>query len=232
MDNIQLTATVRKPDIKANFLRKEGNVPCVLYGNDVDNTSLICTHKDVLKAYAKAGKSTLVDLDAGGKKIPVLFHSLDFDPVTDNIIHADFYAVDMKKEIEAEVPIKFEGEAPAVKELGGIFFVPRDQVKVKCLPTNLPHELVASVETLVEFGDALHVSVIQVPDGVTILDDQDAVIATVQEPRKEEVVEVAPAEGEEGEAVEGETAEGAEGEKAEGEAQEGKDESATKEGEK
>ena len=83
MDNIQLTATVRKPDIKANFLRKEGNVPCVLYGNDVDNTSLICTHKDVLKAYAKAGKSTLVDLDAGGKKIPVLFHSLDFDPVTD-----------------------------------------------------------------------------------------------------------------------------------------------------
>jgi len=207
-------------------------VPCVLYGNDVDNTSLICTHKDVLKAYAKAGKSTLVDLDAGGKKIPVLFHSLDFDPVTDNIIHADFYAVDMKKEIEAEVPIKFEGEAPAVKELGGIFFVPRDQVKVKCLPTNLPHELVASVETLVEFGDALHVSVIQVPDGVTILDDQDAVIATVQEPRKEEVVEVAPAEGEEGEAVEGETAEGAEGEKAEGEAQEGKDESATKEGEK
>ncbi len=207
-------------------------MPCVLYGNDVDNTSLICTHKDVLKAYAKAGKSTLVDLDAGGKKIPVLFHSLDFDPVTDNIIHADFYAVDMKKEIEAEVPIKFEGEAPAVKELGGIFFVPRDQVKVKCLPTNLPHELVASVETLVEFGDALHVSVIQVPDGVTILDDQDAVIATVQEPRKEEVVEVAPAEGEEGEAVEGETAEGAEGEKAEGEAQEGKDESATKEGEK
>jgi len=220
MDNIQLTATGRKPDIKANFLRKEGNVPCVLYGNDVENTSLICAHNDILKAYAMAGKSTLVDLDADGKKIPVLFHSLDFDPVTDSIIHADFFAVDMKKEIEAEVPVVFEGDAPAVKELGGIFFVPHDQVKVKCLPINLPHELVANVETLVEFGDALHVSVIKVPDGVTILDDPDAVIATVQEPRKEEVIEVVTAEGEEGGAIEGETAEGAEGEKAEGGAQE------------
>lgn len=198
MDNIQLTATVRTPDIKANSLRKEGNVPCVLYGNDTENIALICTHKDVLKAYAKAGKSTLIDLDAGGKKVPVLFHALDFDPVTDNIIHADFYAVDMKKEIEAEVPIKFEGEAPAVKELGGIFFVPQDQVKVKCLPINLPHELIANIETLVEFGDALHVSIIQVPEGVVILDDPEAVIATVQEPRKEEVIEAASAEIEEG----------------------------------
>ena len=196
----------------------------MLYGNDTENVALICSHKEILKAYATAGKRTLVDLDAAGKKVPVLFHALDFDPVTDNIIHADFYAVDMKKEIEAEVPIKFEGEAPAVKELGGIFFVPQDQVKVKCLPTNLPHELIANIETLVEFGDALHVSIIQVPEGVVILDDPEAVIATVQEPRKEEVVEVAPAEGEEGAegaVAEGEAAEGTEGEKAEGDAKEG-----------
>jgi len=227
MDMVSLSAAARTKDKKPNALKKEGRVPCVLYGNDVENTALECTHGEILKAYALAGKSTLVDLDAAGKKVPVIFHDIDFDPVTDKIIHVDFYAVDMKKEIEADIPITLEGESPAVKELGGILISPMNTVKVKCLPTNLPHELIASIESLVEFGDALHISAIQVPDGVTIMDDPGNVIATVQEPRKEEVVEVAPAEGEEGEAAEGEegeVAEGEEGATAEGEVKGGEGE--------
>ena len=69
------------------------------------NVSLQCAYNDIYKAYASAGRSTLIDLDADGKKVPVLFHKLQFDPVSDKITHVDFYAVDMKKEIEAEVPI-------------------------------------------------------------------------------------------------------------------------------
>jgi len=221
MGNVALTVTARSPEQVAKHLRKDGQVPCVLYGNDVENISLQCTHGEILKAYADAGKSTLVELDTGSKKVPALFHEIEFDPVSDKIIHVDFYAVDMKKEIEAQVPIKHEGEAPAVKELGGILITPRDHVTVKCLPTALPHEILVNIEKLEEFGSALTVADLQIPDGVAVSEDPETVIATVQEPRKEEEIIPEPVEGEEGAegSAEGEGAEGAEGEgeKAEGE---------------
>jgi len=225
MDMVSLTAAARPADQVAKLLRKAGKVPCILYGNDVDNSLLQCEYNEIYKAYASAGKSTLVDLDTGPKKVPVLFQDLAFDPVSNQIIHVDFFAVDMKKEIEAKIPISFEGEAPA-KDLGGILLTPHDQVTVKCLPTALPHSLSVSVESLIEFGSALTVADVSIPDGVTVLDDPDVVIATIQEPREEEVIEEAPVEGEEeaaveGEAVEGEGEGGEEGEKKESEGEGG-----------
>ncbi|MBU2213071.1 50S ribosomal protein L25 [Patescibacteria group bacterium] len=212
MNTVALTATARSPEQAAKHLRKTGQVPCVLYGNDIENTSLQCTHKEILKAYSEAGKSTLVELDTGSKKVPVLFHEIEFHPVSDKIIHVDFYAVDMKKEIEAQVPIKHEGEAPAVKELGGILITPRDHVTVKCLPSVLPHEILVNIEQLAEFGSTLTIADLQIPDGVKVAEDPGTVIATVQEPRKEEVIE-APVESTEGEAG---SEEGSGDEKAEG----------------
>ncbi|MBU0767336.1 50S ribosomal protein L25 [Patescibacteria group bacterium] len=210
MDTITLTVTARLPQQVAKKLRKEGQVPCVLYGNDIKNTSLQCTHKEVLKVYIAAGKSTLVELDTGSKKVPVLFHDIAFHPVSDKIIHVDFFAVDMKREIEAKVPIIHQGESPAVKDLGGILITPHDHVTVKCLPTLLPHEIIVNIDQLKEFGATLTVADLEVAEGVVIAEEPETVIATVQEPRKEEVKEV-PVEVAEG-AVEGEAG----GDKAEG----------------
>ncbi|MCF7844398.1 MAG: 50S ribosomal protein L25 [Kiritimatiellales bacterium] len=219
MDTIALTVTARTTEQVAKHIRKEGNVPCVLYGNDIENTSLQCTHKDVLKAYSEAGKSTLVELDTGSKKVPVLFHQIEFHPVSDKILHVDFFAVDMKREIEAQVPIIHKGESPAVKDLGGILITPHDHVTVKCLPTALPHEIVVNIEKLEEFGAALTVADLEVADGVVIVEDPETVIATVQEPRKEEVVE-APVESEAGAEGNAEVEDKAEGEGGEGEKKE------------
>ncbi|MDP7069662.1 MAG: 50S ribosomal protein L25, partial [Candidatus Peribacteraceae bacterium] len=213
MKMLPLKAEARSAEILAKIIRREGNVPCVLYGNDTENVSLQCDYSEIYRTYAKAGKSTLVELDAAGKTVPVLFHSIDFEPVSDRITHVDFFAVDMKKEIEASVPLHFVGESEAVKGLGGVMVSVMDHVTVKCLPTALPPSIDVSIEKLVEFTDSITVADIVIPNGVVIQDSKDAMIATVQEPRKEEVIEVAPAEGEEG-------AEGAEGETstAEGEA--------------
>ena len=115
MQTVPLTAAARNKDVKAKDLLRENQVPCIMYGNDVENTMLQCVYNEIYKVYATAGASTLVELDVSGKKVPVLFHSLTFDPVSDRITHVDFYAVDMKKEIEAQVPIRFQGEAPAVR---------------------------------------------------------------------------------------------------------------------
>lgn len=197
MDTISLSATVRNAEKTAADLRREDLVPCVIYGNKSENMSLSCVYNEIYKAYAMAGESTIVDLTIDGKKVPVLFHEIQLDPVSDKIAHVDFYAVDMKKEIEANVPVVFEGEAPAVKDLGGVLVTTHDHVAVRCLPANLPHELTISVAGLVDFESALYVSDLQAPQGVEILDDAEMMLATVQEPRSAvEEEAAATAEGE------------------------------------
>ncbi len=210
-----LAAQARAAGKKARELRREGLVPCVLYGNEAENTPLQCEYNAVLKTYEQAGESTLVELDAAGKKIPVLFHMVDFDPVTDRISHVDFYAVNMKKEIETYVPVRFTGEAPAVKELGGVLVTVLDHVTVRCLPADLPHEVHADISSLKEFDDHLTVADLVLPERVTVVEPAQQVIASAQEPRRiEEETPAAPAEGEaaaaEGAAAPAEGAEGAE----------------------
>jgi large subunit ribosomal protein L25 len=111
--------------------------------------------------------------------------------MSDRISHVDFYAVDMNKEVEADVTVHFEGEAPAVKE-GGILVTVLDAIAVRCLPKNLPHNLPVDLSKLVAMDSQLTVADIAVPSGVTLLVEPDTVIALIQEPRPEEVEE-APA---------------------------------------
>jgi large subunit ribosomal protein L25 len=214
MDAVSLAVSARTKG-KAKALRRAGAVPCVLYGFGTENVALECPEQPLTKAYAKAGESTLVELDTGDKKIPVLFHEISFEPVTGRIRHVDFYAVNMKEEIETTVPIRLEGVAPAVKDLGGILVTAHDHVTVKCLPAHLPHDLPVSLESLKEFGDALTVANLHVPHDVKVLEEPATVIVLIQEPRAEE--EIKPEE----EVSEGEEAStGEEGGTAEGDADE------------
>jgi large subunit ribosomal protein L25 len=191
MQMVALQASARSKELSARALRKTGQVPCVLYGNNVQNSTLQCEENAIRRAYEKAGESTLVELEVQGKKIPVLIHALALDPVTDRFEHVDFYAVDMTKQVETHVKIRLDGESPAVKNLAAILVTPLDRVTVRCLPSNLPREVTASLSTLVEIHDSLTVADITVPEGVTIIESPTTVIATVQEQRAEEVV-VAP----------------------------------------
>ena len=198
MPMIPLTAAVR--DVKANpkVLRRSKQVPCVVYGV-VKNMSIQCPAQELHSAFVKAGESTLVELAVDGKKIPVLFKNVDFDPVSDREIHADFYAVDMKAEIDTLVPVHFEGEAPAVKTLGGVFVIVHDHVKVRSLPADLPHSITVAINGLEAFHASVSVKDLQVPKGVKVMDGADTVLATIQEPRAIEEITVAaptPAEGE------------------------------------
>jgi large subunit ribosomal protein L25 len=192
MDMIPLPATVRDASAKPRALRRSNKVPCIVYGYDVKNLAVLCDEKSLHKAFAKAGESTLVELDVGGKKIPVLFKDISFDPITSREIHADFYAVNMKEEIETLVPVKFTGEAPAVKDLAGVFVVAHEHIRVRCLPSDLPHELLADISGLAEFHSNISIKDIAFPKGVKVMDDPATVVATVQEPRKEEEITPAP----------------------------------------
>ncbi len=197
MEMLSLAATGRDNATKAKVLRRNGRVPGVVYGYKTENASIECDEAAVTRAYTKAGENTLVELEIGSKKVPVLFHGVQFHPVTDKVVHVDFLAVDLTKELEAEVPVHHDGESLAVKDLAGILVTPLDHVLVRCLPTALPKEFRIDISALTELHSTITVASLKAPAGVTILTNPEEVLALVQEKRVEvEETPTAPAEGE------------------------------------
>lgn len=207
MANIILKATKRDPKGKAKDVRGSRQVPGVLYGHKTENQAVECVEQEFHKVYVEAGESTVVELDVEGKKTPVLIHSLQLNPVTNRYEHIDFFAPDMSKEVTTNVPIRTTGEAPGVKDHGGVLVRNRDHISVKCLPKDLPHEVKIDLTPLAELHDSVTVGNLKLPEVVQILEDPETLIISVTPPRKEEE-EVKPvvAEGEEGEVAEGEEA--------------------------
>jgi large subunit ribosomal protein L25 len=193
-------------------LRKQGLLPAVVYGHgEASSNVTIDAHEfDVLRRHS--GPNTLVDLSVDGKKArPVLINQVQIHPVHRRPLHADLFLVRMTEELTVDVPLVATGESHAVVQLNGTLLHPTETVKVRALPDHLPQSIEYSVESLVDFDTALHVSDLVVPADVTLLTDADEIIAKVQAPRIE--VEEAPVEVE-GEELEGEAAE-VEGEAAE-----------------
>jgi large subunit ribosomal protein L25 len=192
MEMVPLKASARAKG-NPNELRRANAVPCVLYGNAVKSTNIQCVSMELTKAFTKAGENTLVDLDIDGTKVPVLFHELQYDPITGRITHVDFYAVNLKKEIEAPVPLRFTGESLAVKDFAAVLVTVQNHVTVRCLPMALPRDIEVSLTQLTQLHAAVKVSDLNVPAGVTILDNPETVLVIAQEQRKEEEVAAAPA---------------------------------------
>ena len=177
---IKLSAKTRQTlGRKTKALREKGFLPAVLYGPKIKSTPLEIDAKEFEKVYLEAGESSLVSLESGGKKFLLLIHDVEKNPVTDNPIHVDFYQPDLEKEVEAKVPLVFEGEAPAVKELGGTFVRNISEVEVKALPQKLPKEIRVKVDSLKTFEDRVLVSDLVLPEGVRILKTPAEIVAKV-----------------------------------------------------
>lgn len=198
---IPLAVQKRTNAESVKILRREGSVPGVIYGNKTANQTIKCKMKDLHNVWLEAGRNTLVDVDIEGTKVPALIHSVTFEAVSDTYEHVDFYAVDMTKKVKTQVPVVFTGESPAVKGQGGILVTVHDRITVSCLPTDIPHEFTVDIGVLENFHDSVTIAKLVAPKGVTIEESAETVIVTVQEPRAEEVVEVAAATPAEGEAA-------------------------------
>lgn len=166
--------------------KKEGMVPAVLYGRGIENKILWVEENNFIKMEREAGRSVLIDLEIDGEKRKVLIHDFQKHPLTNRFIHIDFYQVKMDEEIEANVEIVFVGEAPAVKELGGVLLKTVDEVLVRCLPADLPKEIKVDLSTLKTFDDRIFVKDLNISDKVKIDLDGETVVASVAMPRSEE----------------------------------------------
>lgn len=206
-------------------LRKEGKTPVVLYGPKTKAEALTVDGKELESVYKEAGESTLIDLEVAGKKTPVLIHEVQRHPVSDKIIHVDFYQPPLDKKVEISVPLVFEGEAPGVKELGGTLLRNIQEIEVLALPQDLPHEIAVSVESLKTFDDRILVKDLVYGAEVEILREADDVIAQVvpaEDVEKELAKPVSDEMPEEEAAKEEESKEEEKGEKTEGQKEEEK----------
>lgn len=179
------TRTERKKKVAG--LRSEGIVPGVLYGHNRENQVIQVAAKAMLAAYQQSGENTLLNLSVDDSPaVQVLIHQVDRNYITHEIEHVDFFAVNMKEEVNAEVILHFIGEAPAVKAHGGVLVKNRDHITIKCLPDNLISEMEVDISVLNTFEDSIHVKDLSFPDTVTVLDDVDELVINVSPPRTDE----------------------------------------------
>ena len=218
MSTIELKVTTRDIKESVNDLRKKRFVPAVLYGHGIENQSITVALSDFVKAYKQAGESTLVDLVVGDSNpVKVLVHAISRDVETNVAEHVDFYQVNMKEKLHADIPVVYEGDASAVKEQGGTLITQIQSIPVKCLPSDLVDSFTVDISVLDDFSKRILLSDIKnIPDSMEVLRPMESVVALVAAPRvaEVEVTMEEVAEGEEGE----ETSAEDEGEEKEGEA--------------
>lgn len=184
-ETLTLSVTTREIAGKQlNSSRKSGLIPAVLYGHGIEPKMYWVGSVEFGKIFRAAGESTIFSLSSGkGAKKNVLIHDVQTDPISNRISHVDFYEVHMDEALEADVPLEFVGEAPAVRELGGIFVKTLEQVAVKCLPKDLPHSIAVDLSKLATFDDQIKVSDLSLGKDVEILTEADTVLALVEAPR-------------------------------------------------
>lgn len=183
----------------AKETRAESRVPAVIYGHGRETLNVSVDLQDFRRTYRTAKKSTLVDVQLEKDTIPVLIHIVETHPISGEPTHIDFHAVNMNEEVHASIPVDFTGTSDAVKLLGGVLTTQHDQIEVKCLPKNLISSIAVDLGKLKTFHDSITVEDIKFPEGITVLDDLEVVIASVNAPRLATAEEEAVGEVEEGE---------------------------------
>ena len=190
-------------------LRNAGKVPCVIYGGDkpLHFSADEIAFKNLV--YTPNAHTVVVDFE-GGEKIKAVMQDIQFHPVTDNILHIDFYQLFKDKEVTMDIPVRLQGSSPGVRNGGRLLFR-RRKLTIKALPDNLPDFFDVDISEL-KIGDNITVETLK-QDDFSILHNDSSVVVQVKTARAVIVVE----DEEEEELEEGEVAaEGAEAPAAEG----------------
>jgi large subunit ribosomal protein L25 len=218
LEKIELIASVRKStgNGPARVLRRAGQIPAVLYGPKTDPALLSVNTKDLELILKKSsfGQLILNLVIQNGQKVTkaAMIKELQTHPLSGNLIHIDFYEVDMKRQIKVMIPVVITGKSVGVEE-GGMLNIVRRELEVFCLPGDIPESIEIDISEMA-MGDSIHLEDVPLGENVEVATDVNYTVVTVLTPKVEEE-EVAE---EEEEALEG-AEEGDEGETAEAEAE-------------
>ncbi|MGH7767023.1 MAG: 50S ribosomal protein L25 [Candidatus Binatia bacterium] len=189
METVEIQIEPRETGAKgqAKRLRRNGKLPGVFYGPKTQTVPLAVDRKEFLTRVADLEGSHLIRIKSGSPLLAdkvALVKEMQFHPVTGEIVHADFYEVDLSAKIRVKVPLHFVGKAAGVVR-GGILQPVVREVEVECLPMDIPEFFDVEVSAL-DIGDSLHVTELTMPEGVTAASESDLTLVTVVPPSIEE----------------------------------------------
>ena len=203
MAMVELTADRRRTAGTGNSRKTKarGKVPGVVYGKHLETRSIEFDRRHLEKFLAKARRGTVVvrmEIRDGEEKQEsyTVLKEVQADPLTDRVIHVDFYEVAFGQKFRVDIPLRLKGKAAGIEQ-GGILEQVVRNIEVECVPSRVPEFLELDVSAL-EIGHSLHMEDIVFPEGVSPVEkDLSQTVASVHAPRVEEVVAVEPVEGEE-----------------------------------
>jgi large subunit ribosomal protein L25 len=174
----------------AKRLRREGRVPAILYGGSAPIPIAVDAREVLRLMHGHEGGTQLLQLALDGQTRMAIVRDMQFDPVSEKLVHCDLQEVAMDRAIQVTVPLRHVGDAVGVRDTKGILEMILREVEVSCLPANIPDVITVDVSNLA-IHDVFTVRELVVPEGVRVLNDLGQAIATVAPPAAEETPAVA-----------------------------------------
>jgi large subunit ribosomal protein L25 len=218
MEKIELQAETREETgRKVRYVAKK-RIPAVVYGHGFETKNIWVDQTSFNRAFDNAGTSTIITLSVDSdKSFGTLVHDFQANPITNDIMHVDFFHVRMDEKVETNIPLVITGESAAIKNLGGVLNS-LESLSIRALPGDLVHEIIVDISAIATFDDRITIADLNISDALEVLTDLDTPVATVSAPRiQKEDEEVSGEDAVEGEAAvaDGASAEGGkEGEKS------------------
>jgi len=197
------TLTAEKRDVvgkKVRRLRNAGFVPGTIYGLNNDPMTVQFNYREIQVALMKAGGTSIIDIEVDGENYPSLARDVQRDVLKGDILHVDFFAVDMNTKIRAEVPLSLIGESPLVASRKGILVSGPNSLTVEMLPDKLMDKIEVDISILDQMGATILVGDLELGD-VTVLNDPEEMIAKILQSASARAADREAAFGEEGEEV-------------------------------
>ncbi len=179
METVSVKCEKRDANLKAASIRKEGKIPAVLYGGDINEN--FSTTLNEVKGLIYTPEFKIANLDIDGKSIKSIVKSVQYHPVTDEIQHIDFLAIEDGRKLKVDIPVRFKGVSPGVKG-GGKLLQSMRKVKVKVDPKNMINELFIDISNL-ELGSSVKVKDIEKNENIEIMANENIPVAIVEVPR-------------------------------------------------
>lgn len=199
---VKLKAAKREDLTKSSTkqLRNNGRVPAVVYGKEKEAKTISVDSIELVKTVRDEGRNAIISLDVeNDSAVDVMLHEYQMDPIRDELVHVDFYIVNMSEEMDVEVPLRLEGEAQGSKD-GGVLQQPLYELQVRAKPKDIPEEITVDISSL-QIGESIAVVDLPKADNYEILEEDETTIATVLAPDTLDDVEEAPDENAEPELV-------------------------------
>ncbi len=164
-------------------VRAQGDVPAIVYGYKVEPQPIAVNSIELVKTVRDEGKNAIISLQVDNNTYDVMLHEFQVDPLKNEVVHADFYVVNMSQDVDVQVPIVLEGEAKGASE-GGVVQQPLYELSLRAKPNNIPDQITVDISEL-EVGDSILVEDLKDSSKYKILEDDATAIVSVLVPDQE-----------------------------------------------